>query len=339
MNLKIGDTVKFLNDVGEGQVTALVDKKTVMVSTPDGFDMPVLISDLIKTESVQESKHIAAPASMPDDDEQENSDEPEEEGPAIDDEIILAIRLKNNSEISGYFVNMSTYHLYYTISQKKEGENLYLLGGKLDPETQVILPKLLPESIDEVMTLYVNVIFFGESFYSPVAPVNKKIEILPSDIYSGLLLKDNDYFDHKAALFPVYIFNQKKPEFTNTVVAGDLKKILEEKEDLKKPDLEKPKEKKPGITEVDLHIQEIVEDFGHLTSGEIIEAQMARFKTALETAIIHRERKIVFIHGIGNGKLKYEIRKVLDREYSDLRYQDASFKEYGYGATMVLIPG
>jgi hypothetical protein len=40
---------------------------------------------------------------------------------------------------------------------------------------------------------------------------------------------------------------------------------------------------------------------------------------------------------VGNGTLKIEIRKELDRMKNKLDYQDASFKEYGYGATMVKI--
>ena len=48
-------------------------------------------------------------------------------------------------------------------------------------------------------------------------------------------------------------------------------------------------------------------------------------------------RKMAFIHGLGNGRLKHEVLKTLDRKYPKLKYQDASFKEYGYGATMVII--
>jgi dsDNA-specific endonuclease/ATPase MutS2 len=64
---------------------------------------------------------------------------------------------------------------------------------------------------------------------------------------------------------------------------------------------------------------------------------MSRFTIALDGAVRSKTKKIVFIHGIGNGKLKYEIRKTLDSKYSRLKYQDASFKEYGYGATMVIL--
>ncbi len=46
---------------------------------------------------------------------------------------------------------------------------------------------------------------------------------------------------------------------------------------------------------------------------------------------------MVFIHGVGNGKLKYEIHKLLDTRFAGLKYQDASFKEYGFGATLVYL--
>ena len=74
-----------------------------------------------------------------------------------------------------------------------------------------------------------------------------------------------------------------------------------------------------------------------MSNGEIVETQLARFETSLETALRGNAQKIVFIHGVGNGKLKYELRKKLDKNYPDIRYQDASFKEYGYGATMVYL--
>ena len=74
-----------------------------------------------------------------------------------------------------------------------------------------------------------------------------------------------------------------------------------------------------------------------MTNGEIIEIQLGRFETALQTAVNANSNKIVFIHGVGNGRLKHELRKKLDRKYPDLKYQDASFKEYGYGATMVYL--
>jgi dsDNA-specific endonuclease/ATPase MutS2 len=47
--------------------------------------------------------------------------------------------------------------------------------------------------------------------------------------------------------------------------------------------------------------------------------------------------KIVFIHGKGDGVLRSALVKELQAKYKTCRYQDASFREYGFGATMVTI--
>ena len=51
----------------------------------------------------------------------------------------------------------------------------------------------------------------------------------------------------------------------------------------------------------------------------------------------NKNKKIVFIHGKGNGVLKNEIIKAIKSKYKQSYFQDASFQEYGYGATMVII--
>lgn len=48
-------------------------------------------------------------------------------------------------------------------------------------------------------------------------------------------------------------------------------------------------------------------------------------------------QKIVFIHGKGEGVLRKEIEKQLKTKYRQHYFQDASFREYGFGATMVTI--
>ena len=53
---------------------------------------------------------------------------------------------------------------------------------------------------------------------------------------------------------------------------------------------------------------------------------------------IHRKgQKIVFIHGKGEGVLRKAILDELKRKYRSCEAQDASFREYGFGATLVTI--
>ncbi|GAB1359165.1 hypothetical protein MASR1M31_09460 [Porphyromonadaceae bacterium] len=48
-------------------------------------------------------------------------------------------------------------------------------------------------------------------------------------------------------------------------------------------------------------------------------------------------KRIVFIHGKGEGVLRMAVLKLLKEKFSTCQTQDASFKEYGFGATMVTI--
>jgi hypothetical protein len=47
--IKIGDKVKFLNDVGGGVVTRFLNKNLVMVENYDGFEIPYPVLQLLNT--------------------------------------------------------------------------------------------------------------------------------------------------------------------------------------------------------------------------------------------------------------------------------------------------
>jgi len=47
--IKVGDKVKFLNDVGGGVVTRFLNKNLVMVENYDGFEIPYPILQLLNT--------------------------------------------------------------------------------------------------------------------------------------------------------------------------------------------------------------------------------------------------------------------------------------------------
>mgnify|MGYP002854477980 FL=1 len=43
----IGDRVSFLNNVGGGKITKIIDSRMVMVEVEDGFEIPTLISEIV----------------------------------------------------------------------------------------------------------------------------------------------------------------------------------------------------------------------------------------------------------------------------------------------------
>lgn len=96
------------------------------------------------------------------------------------------------------------------------------------------------------------------------------------------------------------------------------------------------KRKPIDVWEIDLHIEEITESHSGLSNGEIVMKQMRELRTFFQRAKSRHIRKLVIIHGVGTGVLKEEVRSFLDRQ-SSIDYYDASFREYGKGATAVEI--
>jgi len=109
-------------------------------------------------------------------------------------------------------------------------------------------------------------------------------------------------------------------------------------ENLNRTPISKPSNIKSPPKEVDLHINKIIDQVVGLTNTEILTIQLDVFRKELNLAIRSNEREIIFIHGIGNGTLKGELRRVAAQEYKWCSQEDASFKEYGFGATRIRIP-
>lgn len=94
------------------------------------------------------------------------------------------------------------------------------------------------------------------------------------------------------------------------------------------------KRKLEEVWEIDLHIEEIVEFSANMTNGEIVQKQLHAFRQFYSKAKSARIRKIVIIHGVGEGVLRSEVRSFLDRQ-DGIEYYDADYRKYGRGATAI----
>jgi len=115
--------------------------------------------------------------------------------------------------------------------------------------------------------------------------------------------------------------------------------LLEEKvqADSKKKSTAKISKKHKGerVLEVDLHIENLVDSTRGMDNYDMLSLQLKTAQKKLEFAKNKKIQKVVFIHGVGKGVLKEEL-ELLFRSYS-YNYYPASFKEYGSGATEVLV--
>jgi dsDNA-specific endonuclease/ATPase MutS2 len=117
----------------------------------------------------------------------------------------------------------------------------------------------------------------------------------------------------------------------------EISKIVFDKEQKSEKRISKQSEKNNSALdwEVDLHLEELVDNIRGMNNGQMIDVQLRHFQKKLDEGFAQNIRKIVFIHGVGNGRLKQEIRKIL-ATHKELRFHDASYGTYGFGATEVV---
>ncbi len=89
--------------------------------------------------------------------------------------------------------------------------------------------------------------------------------------------------------------------------------------------------------EVDLHMHQLVDSQRGLTPGAMLELQLAHFERMLRIGIEQKTKRMVFIHGIGQGTLRHQIWSRIEQFYPNCSCRSADPRRYGSGATEVWI--
>jgi dsDNA-specific endonuclease/ATPase MutS2 len=115
----------------------------------------------------------------------------------------------------------------------------------------------------------------------------------------------------------------------------DVSMLLQKRTHSDKPKRSKPHSHGMQEMEINLHIEELLDNYSRMSNAEIVQVQLRHFTKALDKAISGHYKKLIVIHGVGNGRLKQEVRAILDSE--NITYYDASYAKYGFGATEVVL--
>ena len=93
----------------------------------------------------------------------------------------------------------------------------------------------------------------------------------------------------------------------------------------------------PARSVVDLHIEKLTDNPETLHPGEMLSLQLSTFKQYLDLAIAHNKKEIIFIHGIGEGRLKDALHEELKLHKEVKSFVNQYHERYGYGATEVYL--
>ncbi len=94
--------------------------------------------------------------------------------------------------------------------------------------------------------------------------------------------------------------------------------------------------KEIAVPEVcDLHIQALEPSWHLMSSAEILNKQLKVFQRFLDQSVACGHRRIVVIHGVGNGTLRSRVHELLKTDPRVAHFEHGYMPPYGFGATIV----
>ena len=373
--MKIGDKVRFLSEVGGGIVKGFQGKDIVLVEDADGFDIPMPMRECVVIETddyniptpaskaakkkaeEQSAARMASVASKPVSSVLDSGRQiectakpqvsvyrqPEMKGGDVLN-VYLAfvpedIKAVSTTPFEAYLVNDSNYYLFFNYMNRTNNSWTSRYNGIIEPNTKIFLEEFGKPELNDLERICVQLIAFKKDKpYSLKNAVSVELRLDTVKFYKLHCFMENDFFEEDALIYP--IIRNDLPERELLVSAAELKEAMQQKvrEERRVPrQIVKKKPTNSAILEIDLHITELLDNTNGLSNADMLTYQLGKFREVMDQYALNNGQKIVFIHGKGDGVLRKAIEKDLKTRYKQHYFQDASFREYGFGATMVTI--
>lgn len=253
-----------------------------------------------------------------------------------------------STSYDAFLINDSNYFLAYTLASRADDAETWtpLAQGIIEPNIQEFVAEITRDMLPDMDRLAVQFVAFKhDKPYKLKSPGAIDVRLDTTKFFKLHCFRPSDFFDE-----PVIEMSLVKDD-RQTGSAPDpdpeiLRRNLMEKKraDRRGPrpvahrqtaaDTHRPANE-PVVT--DLHISELVDSTRGLTNADMLNLQIDRFREVMDANLKAHGRKLIFIHGKGEGVLRAAIMKELNYRYKGHDVQDASFREYGYGATQVTI--
>ena len=352
MSMKIGDKIRFLNNVGGGIVRRFEGKDKVIVEDENGFDYPVFIQECVLVDEAPQVRPAYQP--KPTLKVEQKVDAPKAKKPEVVEPVetkegeqlntylaFLPLDEKNfqQTRFESYLINDSNYYLFFNYMNRSFNSWTSRYNGIIEPNTRIFLEEFGKDELNSLERVCVQYIAFKKDKpYSLKNSVSVELRIDTVKFYKLHCFMANPFFEDDAMVYP--LVKNDLPLREMLVSTTDLQDAMQEKIRLERKEKQPlvKKQNKPTVVEIDLHAGALLDTLVGLDNSDILQYQLKTFHNEMKKYASKKGQKIVFVHGKGNGVLRRAIEKELNTKYkASARFQDASFKEYGFGATLVSI--
>ncbi len=351
MKFNIGDKISFLNEKLSGRVTRIIDEATCRVETDEGFEIDANEKELVliaraEIPEVPSSTEIIKPLIDP-------ILKPVSDLFSLlekDSVHFVSIPAEDMQVLTGsvnyFLVNKTGFRILFSFSVKIKNKFFGLACGIIKPQSEFLLVIKKRADLIDWQNFVLQAILFKEEECDIISPLNKELSLLLPDLNAEFTqLKGNESYSKTIKIISLekeseINMEELKRKFAKDNEAPELKDETKEKIPPRKFPAQHMNIQSSAIlrndAEIDLHIQHLVDEYKNLSNAEMLQTQLKKFRKEMDYAIKNHYHKIIFIHGVGNGVLRTEILREL-RAYPGVRYTDAPFEKYGYGATEVIL--
>jgi len=358
MNLIVGDTIRYLNAVGGGKVIR-IDGDMAYIDE-DGFETPVLARECVVVAHAGEevaTRSFRAPRVIEEAPKapvikEKAANEPtklpivETTGGNVLNIVIgfeaSDLRRLSHASFDAFIVNDSNYYLAMTIMTRADGDKGWALrySGLIEPNIQEFAFSLTSDELPHFDNMAVQYVAYKTNTpFDLKTPGFVEFNIDATKFAKLHCFRPNPYFDTPVISFDVTIADkqQRRAALDAAALAQSLQGGAKTKEQTATQPRRKPEPEGDGTIIVDLHASELFDSIDGLSSSDILNTQIDKFCEVMNANLRHPGTRIIFIHGKGEGVLRQAIMKELNYRYKGHDVQDASFREYGFGATQVTI--
>lgn len=367
--MNIGDKVRFLSEVGGGRICGFQGKDIVLVEDEDGFEIPMLRKEVVVVDDndydigkvntgtrkvVENTVKQTGKKSKQEDEDWEPADRPitfkpkaQERKGAEQINLYLSFLPENIKEISSttfeaYVINDSNYYVQTLILKSSGAAWSALFNAVVEPNSKLFITEIERQELADWERLCIQTLAWKQDKTFMLKPaLSTELRLDCTKFYKLHTFQPDEFF--RDPCWTVSVVRDDKPIRTAFADAEQIKEALLSATPTKeqKPSESKPKPSKPNAQPeelvVDLHAEELLDNTDGLSSGDILMAQMKEFRKIMDENLKKKGKRIVFIHGKGEGVLRKNILQELKYRYKQCTVQDASFREYGFGATLVCI--
>lgn len=250
--------------------------------------------------------------------------------------VPVDIKEITHTRFETYIVNDSNYYIHYSYLVAEGNAWTLKSVGEVEPNTKLFIEEFGREVLNDMGRIGVQLTAYKKDKPFLLKPaIDVQFRIDPVKFYKLHVFVENEFFEQPSLLFTIV----DNDEVARPLVVDSkrLKEQMYKDEKIIAHEGKKKCQKIDGTLVIDLHADELLETTAGMNAADILHYQLDVFKKTMDENKKKKGQKIVFIHGKGEGVLRHALVHELNYRYKSCTYQDASFQEYGYGATQVTI--